>query len=257
MRSLLFVVGLLCLSMPLKAKELDVVVGWNKPPYVISQEHTGFEVDLVRAILADMGHTLSPIYVPFGRTARLLKDEAVDIALTLNPAHNVDEAILSTPYIIYQNVAVTRADRNISIERIDDLKGKSVIAFQTAQSVLGEDFGSILASQPTYLEMARQDRQVDMLMRGSVDVAILDRNIFNYFKSENSAYALDKTVFHELFPISAYCAAIPNAELRAAFNLTLKQFIADGRYQSLLDKYQLENLLYKLHENTDGGDNNQ
>ncbi|WP_394222289.1 substrate-binding periplasmic protein [Alteromonas gracilis] len=254
MRSLLFVVSLLCVIAPLKAKELDVVVGWNKPPYVITREHAGFEVDLVRAILADMGHTLSPIYVPFGRTARLLKDEAVDIALTLNSAHHVDKAILSAPYIIYQNVAVTRADRKILIQSIEDLKSKSVIAFQTAQSVLGEEFGQMMASQPTYLEMARQDRQVDMLMRGSVDVAILDRNIFNYFKSENSAYAADKTVFHELFSFSAYSAAIPNAELRAAFNLTLEQFIADGRYQSLLDKYQLENLLYKLHDNTNVGD---
>ena len=78
-------------------------------PYVISQEHTGFEVDLVRAILAEMGYGLSPIYVPFGRTARLLKDDAVDIGLTLNPAHTVDQSILSEPYIIYQNVVVTRA----------------------------------------------------------------------------------------------------------------------------------------------------
>jgi polar amino acid transport system substrate-binding protein len=222
------------------------VVGWNKPPYVISQEHTGFEVDLVRAILAEMGYGLSPIYVPFGRTARLLKDNAVDIGLTLNPAHNVEVAILSEPYIIYQNVAVTRADRELTINSIDDLKDKSVIAFQTAQSVLGEDFGQTLASQPTYIEMARQDRQVDMLMRGSIDVAILDRNIFNYFKSENGTYSQDKTVFHELFPISAYSAAIPDPELRAKFNATLRLFIEDGRYQLLLDEYKLDNLLHKL-----------
>lgn len=246
MRALLSAVCLLCFIIPLSAKELDVVVGWNKPPYVISQEHTGFEVDLVRAILAEMGYGLSPIYVPFGRTARLLKDNAVDIGLTLNPAHNVEVAILSEPYIIYQNVAVTRADRELTINSIDDLKDKSVIAFQTARSVLGEDFGQTLASQPTYIEMARQDRQVDMLMRGSIDVAILDRNIFNYFKSENGTYSQDKTVFHELFPISAYSAAIPDPELRAEFNATLRLFIEDGRYQLLLDEYKLDNLLHKL-----------
>ena len=246
MRALLSAVCLLCFTIPLSAKELDVVVGWNKPPYVISQEHTGFEVDLVRAILAEMGYGLSPIYVPFGRTARLLKDNAVDIGLTLNPAHNVEVAILSEPYIIYQNVAVTRADRELTINSIDDLKDKSVIAFQTAQSVLGEDFGQTLASQPTYIEMARQDRQVDMLMRGSIDVAILDRNIFNYFKSKNGTYSQDKTVFHELFPISAYSAAIPDPELRAKFNATLRLFIEDGRYQLLLDEYKLDNLLHKL-----------
>ena len=246
MRALLSDVCLLCFIIPLSAKELDVVVGWNKPPYVISQEHTGFEVDLVRAILAEMGYGLSPIYVPFGRTARILKDNAVDIGLTLNPAHNVEVAILSEPYIIYQNVAVTRADRELTINSIDDLKDKSVIAFQTAQSVLGEDFGQTLASQPTYIEMASQDRQVDMLMRGSIDVAILDRNIFNYFKSKNGTYSQDKTVFHELFPISAYSAAIPDPELRAKFNATLRLFIEDGRYQLLLDEYKLDNLLHKL-----------
>ncbi|MFZ8170433.1 substrate-binding periplasmic protein [Alteromonas macleodii] len=248
MRALLSAVCLLCFIIPLSAKELDVVVGWNKPPYVISQEHTGFEVDLVRAILAEMGYGLSPIYVPFGRTARLLKDDSVDIGLTLNPAHTVDQSILSEPYIIYQNVVVTRADRELTIDSIDDLKGKSVIAFQTAQSILGEDFGRTLASQTTYIEMARQDRQVDMLMRGSVDVAILDRNIFNYFKSANSAYAEDATVFHELFPISPYSAAIPDPALRAKFNATLRLFIEDGRYQLLLDEYKLDNLLHKLPE---------
>ncbi|WP_334019573.1 substrate-binding periplasmic protein [Alteromonas sp. S015] len=246
MRVLLSVVCLLCFTISLSAKELDVVVGWNKPPYVISQDHTGFEVELVRAILAEMGYGLSPIYVPFGRTARLLKDDTVDIGLTLNRAHSIDRSILSDPYIVYQNVVVTRADRGLFIESIDDLKGKSVIAFQTAQSVLGEEFGQALASQTTYIEAARQDRQVDMLMRGSVDAAILDRNIFNYFKSSNSAYAEDKVVFHELFSILPYSAAIPDPELRAKFNATLRLFIEDGRYQLLLDKYALENLLYKL-----------
>ena len=243
---ILFLLCLVFTVIPSSARDVDVVVGWNKPPYVISQEHSGFEVDLIRAILADMGHSLSPIYVPFGRTSRLLKDNTGDIGLTLNSAHSVDEAILTDPYIIYQNVAVTRADRKLEINSIEDLRGKSVIAFQTGQSLLGEAFGEIVSAQPTYIEMARQDRQVDMLMLGSVDVAILDRNIFNFFKSESRAYADDDIVFHELFPISSYSAAIPDPELRATFNATLHAFIDDGRYQKLLDKYKLDNLLYKL-----------
>ena len=140
---------------------------------------------------------------------------------------------------------VSQGDNNVYKNKTGK-RGKSVIAFQTAQSVLGEDFGRTLASQTTYIEMARQDRQVDMLMRGSVDVAILDRNIFNYFKSANSAYAEDATVFHELFPISPYSAAIPDPALRAKFNATLRLFIEDGRYQLLLDEYKLDNLLHKL-----------
>ncbi|MEC8376894.1 MAG: amino acid ABC transporter, partial [Pseudomonadota bacterium] len=48
------------------SEQLDVVVGWDKPPYVMSADHSGFELELTRAILKELGHELSPIYVPFG-----------------------------------------------------------------------------------------------------------------------------------------------------------------------------------------------
>lgn len=44
-----------------EAKSLDVAVGWTKPPYVIEQGNTGFEVDLVRALLNKMGYDMRPI----------------------------------------------------------------------------------------------------------------------------------------------------------------------------------------------------
>lgn len=228
------------------SEQLDVVVGWDKPPYVMSAEHSGFELELTRAILKELGHEMSPIYVPFGRTARLLKDDAVDIALTLNKAHKVSADILSDPYVVYQNVVVTREDRNIAVSDLASLRGKSIIAFQTAKNVLGKEYGNTLASQPNYLEMARQDRQVNMLMLGSVDAVIMDRNIFSYFKAQNDAYADDAVTIHELFPVSAYCAGIPNPELRAQFNETLNLFIEDGRYQKLLSEFGLEDLHLKI-----------
>jgi polar amino acid transport system substrate-binding protein len=230
------------------SEQLDVVVGWDKPPYVMSADHSGFELELTRAILKELGHELSPIYVPFGRTARLLKDDAVDIALTLNKAHKVSADILSDPYVVYQNVVVTREDRNIAVSDLASLRGKSIIAFQTAKNVLGKEYGNTLASQPNYLEMARQDRQVNMLMLGSVDAVIMDRNIFSYLKARNDAYSNDAVTIHELFPVSAYCAGIPNPELRAQFNATLNKFIENGRYQALLTRFGLENLFDKLVE---------
>ena len=236
----------LLLPFSVSSKAIDVVVGWNKPPYVISQENSGFEVDVVRAILADMEHDLSPIYVPFGRTARFLENNLTDVGLTQNSAHVLDTAILSDPYVVYQNVAVTRADRKLEINSIEDLRGKSIVGFQTANVVLGEVFHNIVSDQTAYMEMARQDRQVDMLMRGHVDVIILDRNIFNYFKSNNRAYSDDEIVFHELFPASSSSAAIPDQELREAFNDRLHMLIESGGYQQLLDKYKLDNLLHML-----------
>ena len=101
MRAIVIVLYSMLLTAATKAESLDVVVGWDKPPYVIAADHSGFELDLVRAIIAEAGHDMSPIYVPFGRTARLLKDDAVDMGLTLLATHNAASDILSDPYITY------------------------------------------------------------------------------------------------------------------------------------------------------------
>lgn len=228
------------------AKQIEVVVGWTKPPYVISEEDSGFELELVRSILLEMGHDMSPIYVPFGRTASMLKKGGMDMGLTLNPGHEIDPAMLTDAYVYYQNVAVSRTDRNFEINEIQDLVGHSVIAFQTAISVLGEEFKNTLAHQKNYMELAQQDRQVSLLLLGSVDVAVLDRNIFQYVKHQLPVEKQHSTTIHELFPVSSYSAAIPDDQLRRQFNKVLAQFIKDGRYQSLLDEFGLFNFIEVL-----------
>ena len=225
------------------AKQIEVVVGWTKPPYVISEHDSGFELELVRAILLEIGHDMSPIYVPFGRTASLVTKGDMDMGLTLNIGHDIDPAILTDAYVYYQNVAVSRTDRNFEINQIQDLLGHSVIAFQTAISVLGEEFKNTLAHQKNYMELAQQERQVNLLLLGSVDVAVLDRNIFQYVKRQLPVEKQHDTRIHTLFPVSAYSAAIPDEQLRNQFNEVLAQFIKDGRYQSLLDKFGLFNFM--------------
>jgi len=240
MRSLLLPLFILLAAFNVQSREVEVLVGMDKPPYVNSANDSGFEVDLVRAILSDMGHSAKVLYLPYGRTTKVINQGAVDIALTLTPSHAVSKDILSNPYIAYQNVAITRSDRKLHVDSIESLKTKSVVAFQTATSVLGKTLEATLSSQPTYLEMAKQERQVEMLMLGSVDVAVMDRNIFSYFKLNDDRYKSDDVVFHELFPISTYRAAIPNEELREAFNHNLSVIIESGRYQALLEKYGLK-----------------
>ncbi len=240
MRSLLLLFFILLVAFNAQSREMEVAVGLHKPPYVNSANNSGFEVDLVRAILSDMGHSAKVLYLPYGRTTKVINQGAVDIALTLTPSHAVSPDILSNPYIAYQNVAITRSDRKIRIDSIEALKTMSVVAFQTAISVLGKTFEATLSSQPTYLEMAKQERQVEMLMLGSVDVAVMDRNIFSYFKLNDDRYKYDDVVFHRLFPVSTYRAAIPDEELREAFNHSLSVLIESGRYRLLLEKHGLE-----------------
>jgi polar amino acid transport system substrate-binding protein len=228
------------------ARTLNVIVGWDKPPYVVSSSHSGIELELIGAVLHDMGHEILPIYVPFGRTVRLIEQGVADIGLTVNEKHDIDKSVLSNPYIIYQNVAVTLAESMFTINSVDDLQDKSVVAFQTASTVLGDTFHTLMAGRSRYIEMPEQERQVSMLLLGSVDAVIMDRNIFTYLKSAMPKPHRRDTVIHEIFPVSLYSAAIPNAALRRDFNLALADFIEDGRYDALLKKYGLDNQLSYL-----------
>lgn len=230
------------------AKPLELVVGLDKPPYVIAEKHSGFELELAREIFAEIGYEITPIYVPFGRTARMVKSGSISVGLTLKPQHGVDATILTNHYVFYQNVVVSLTKRDLQIDTIEDLKGKSVIAFQTATAVLGKRFADIMAQHPSYMEIAQQERQVSLLLRGSVDAIVLDRNIFRFIKSTFPEEQQGATTLHEIFPVSAYQAAIYDPELRAQFNETLALFMKDGRYQALINKFNLDSL--SISDNT-------
>ncbi|MCU7553484.1 transporter substrate-binding domain-containing protein [Alteromonas sp. ASW11-19] len=250
MRQILLGLIFALICAPTVGRQIDVVVGWDKPPYVMADTHSGFELELVRQILHEIGHEMYPIYVPFGRTTRLVNARSADIGLTINPRHNVDSKILSDVYVVYQNVAVTLASRELKLHAIDDLEEHTIAAFQTARLVLGEEFNALTAAHRGYLEMPEQQRQVSLLLLGSVDVAVMDRNIFMMLKNQLPAGRQVEVDVHPLFGISPYRAAIADDELRKQFNRTLAQFIDDGRYQALIDEFNLVNLIDNLPTRT-------
>ena len=161
------------------ADTLNVVVGWDKPPYIVAKGDTGFEVELVKALAAQSGYEVNMLYVPMGRTVRMINGREADIALSIGRGHNVPNAWLSDEYVRYKNVVATLKDRNLDISSVDDLTGYTVVGFQTASQVLGINFFNAMNGNSGYIEIADQSRQVNMLMLGSVDAIVLDINILN------------------------------------------------------------------------------
>lgn len=222
--------------------ELEIVVSWHKPPYVLMDQDSGFELDLARAIFNEMGYTLKPNYLPFGRIERTVAGGKMDVALTLNNRHSVDRAILTDEYVRFQNVAVTLADSQIDINRISDLSNYRVVGFQTASRVLGEEFALMTQSNANYTEVADQRAQVITMLRGNFDVAVMDRNIYQWISATLPDNIQQPTKIHNLFALNGFRAAIPDPQMRSTFNAILHRFMQDGRYKMLLDKYYLENL---------------
>lgn len=226
-------------TIPTLAQPLSISVGWNKPPYVIEETNSGFELDMISAIFAKMGHSVSYVYVPFGRSNTLIHSKKVDIALTMNQRMDVHDLVLSDPYIAYQNAVITLKDRNIDISSTLDLKKYSIVAFQNASVVLGNEYRLAIKSSPLYVELPDQKKQVEMLLKGKVDCVVMDVNIFNYLSSEvqGSSY-MSNVVVHRLFPKTNYHIAFTDNALMNEFNVSMKTFKETEEYTKLVEKYE-------------------
>jgi polar amino acid transport system substrate-binding protein len=222
------------------SKDLLVVAGWDKPPYIISNQQSGYEIELIRQVMTSVNHQISMLYVPYGRTYETMKQESADIGLTLNANSGVPIEILSTPYVTYQNVAISLKSKNIPLKQLSDLRKFSVIAFQSASKVLGEEFAKAVDSNLLYIELPEQRRQVEMLLIGNVDIVVMDVNIFNYFSQVISGEnQMDEVTIYAFFPPTQYSAAIENSQLRTDFNLAMTRFKLTEDYRQLRNKYDI------------------
>lgn len=219
-------------------KEITVAAGWSRPPYIMSESQTGFEIDLVREVLRRLNYKVNIVSFAHNDTIKLLREGKVDIALTLSAKSSIDLAQLSDVYVVYQNVAISLKSKKLQIPQLEKLNELVVVGFQSASDVLGPDFKQAVITNPLYTEMADQKSQVELLFQDQVDVIILDLNVFNYLAAElNQANVLNTVDIHPLFALNRYSAGFKDLALKNAFNLELGRFVTSGNYDNLLTRY--------------------
>jgi polar amino acid transport system substrate-binding protein len=226
------------LAFSAQGKPLVLAVGWNKPPYIMASENAGYELELIRQVLRRMGHQLDPVYVPFGRSADLLLRGHVDLALTMNERLSIPSEQLSEVYIHYQNVAISLKSNSLEIQDVSDLRGHSIVAFQNASLLLGDQFSAAVSNSRSYVELPEQLNQVRMLLDNRTDVAVMDVNIFRYLASSLVAEPLSLVDIHRIFAVSDYRLGFNDRRLIPLFNRTLKAFMQSEAHAELLQQYQ-------------------
>lgn len=236
MKQLLIVLLLLGMFVPpVSAKEISLLAGLCLPPYIIPESNNGMEYDIVKEALAKKGHLLKLRLVPF---IRVIVDYAkYDGAITINEASGV-KGYYSDVVITYQNYAISLKDKKISINKIQDLGNKKIVAFQNATKYLKDRYKTVVMSNPHYIEMANQESQVKMLFSGRTDAVVMDCNIFKYYRKK--VFDMDagaEVVYHEIFPGSDYKVLFNNQTLRDEFNQALDELKSSGRYQQIVNSY--------------------
>jgi len=216
---------------------LQVLVGMNKPPYIQIETSDGFELELLREVVQRMGYRAEFTHVPNKRIQTLLQQGIGDIATLQSMSAAESELFYSCPYIRYQNVVISLEAEALSIMQFSDLREVSLLAFQNASQLLGDDYRQAVENSFKYRETVEQSSQVESLHKKRVQALVMDVNIFYYHHDKMSPPQQVK--IHPLFPASYYRAAFRKAEDAKAFDAAFKALQQDEKYYLLQERYRI------------------
>jgi len=220
------------------SKEINVGVGLSLEPYIFKKNNSGIELDIVKTVLQNAGYKVKVTYLPFLRIGLYLEDKKIDAATTINENSGIKGVYYSNSHIYYQNVVVTLASKHLKINKISDLAGLKVIAFQNATKYLGDKFRKVVPKLKFYQELANQKLQVKLLFAKRVDAIILDVNIFKYIRAHLTGVDTNQKVkIFEVFPKTYYKVGFLDKHVRDKFNIELKKIKENGEYEKLFKKY--------------------
>lgn len=237
-------------STTIQAKtELTVLVGLDKPPYIILNDGSGYELDLLKLLTKRMGYDAVFLHVPNARIKDLMLEGKADIATLQKPDPQLP-LFYSQPYIRYQNMAVSLAGKSLQLMNMEQLKPYTVVAFHNARVLLGSDYKQLTDQITNYQEVANQSQQLQMLVLERCDVVVMDRNIFYYYAKQ----AGHSMPFFDLAPVfqpSLYSAAFKNERLRRKFDKALTEVQQEPIFIQLQQKYfsqENQQLQLPLHQ---------
>ena len=207
------------------------------PPYVFKDGHHGIEIDIIKHALEKA--QLGPLTLHFlsnRRAEAQLRQGKISGAINI-PKESGLEGYYSEPLLYFENVAISLAEHNFSIELFSDLHGKSILAFQNAKNYLGPDYAKAITKALSYDEVVNQYAQIDHLMKGWVDVIVLEKRIFQYYLhtfAMNQGRQTKPVTIHALWPPSPRHVVFTDSQLRERFNQGLAELKKTPRYKALL-----------------------
>ncbi|WP_427983782.1 substrate-binding periplasmic protein [Agarivorans sp.] len=205
-----------------QAKDITLATSKSIPPYIIEQNQSGIQLDIIRQAFDKMGHKVTTlIFTSNLRAERMLNKSAVDAIV--NAPNNTVDNYLSDPVIYYQNVAISLTKRQVKLDSVADLANYRFMAFQNAKKYLGAAFNEAAEQAKAYTEVANQQAQIERLYRAQVEVIVMDKQIYLYLSQQLAANDAKQAVtFHPIFKPSPRLLGFHDKHLRDQFNQGLK-----------------------------------
>ena len=215
-------------------KPLSVAVNVGPPWAYYDNERgvVGIDVDIINSISQRLGYQAEFHLLVYNRLIEDFRNGKYDIASPA--AFDTDIGYLTSAYLPFEDVAVTLRSRNVKIDTINDLEGKSIVAYQTARDVLGSDFAGII-TEDHYLEIADREAQLKLLANNRTDVVIGERRLLTYIMKQY--YPDMKLAVHPVFEARPYGAIIKDEAIRDAFDKELQKMEATGELERIFNRW--------------------
>ena len=221
--------------------------GQNKAPYVIGKSGTGIEIDIFREALSYKGHSMKIGYFPNKRLPYALRNIQKINGVAGVRQTSDDGFYYVDKYIFFENYAISKKIDQLNINKIADLKGLTIVAWQNAYQDLGTEYynffkpyGESHAVKTNYFEIPDQENQNAMFWAGRAKIIIVDKAIFAYYKillGKKHNTSID-VKYHAIFSGKTYFqAAFKSRELANDFEEGLRHIQTTGRYEAIYKKY--------------------
>ena len=207
---------------------LRVGFSFSKPPFVLADPPftdadydvrgggLGLKIDLFRTVLEPLGHTFRPVYLDYDALNPELAAGNIDAAATVRP--ELDDAFYTGVFVSFHNFAITRSGAAGPIDRVEDLAGRNVVAWEGAHFDLGEPFAAAVERAASYRELGNQHGEVQDFLDGSSDVLVIDGLVFRHW-ARVGGFDPDAFEFHDIFePVTTFRAGFRSAALRDGFD---------------------------------------
>lgn len=256
MRLLAQMIAVLCVGSSVWAKSektLAVAFGKARPPYAFleNEQLRGIEVDLAREVLSRMGYQMKPQSIsPYRIEAEAKHGNSFDVVVGV-PLGSDGSRYYSQAFVIYNNVAMSFKARKLSVKSVKDLQGLRVGAWVNAWKDLGKDFSRHFSPRASgilpnmYVEFAKQDEQYKAFWNEKIDVLIMDRSIFAWFR-KTMVPQVGVLEDIEVFPIfeepNKSYVVFRDQKMRNDFDRELQKMRDSGVYERIVNNYVGEKL---------------
>lgn len=216
-------------------KTLTMATNAEFPPYEYKEGDNvvGIDAEVAQAIADKLGMKLEIVDTKFDAIIPGVQSGKYDMGMagmTVTPEREQSVSFSDSYATGIQSIIVKQGS---DIKSVDDLSEKTKIGVQlgtTGDIYAKDDFG-----EEAVQEYDKGADAVQALIAGKIDCVIIDNEPAKSFVAANEGLEILKTSYAE--EDYAICFKKDNTELQTKVNDALKELIADGTVQKIVDKY--------------------